>query len=235
MLRLAVRHGRIAAVPYIEMLAEPPPRQGFFEDGPYQAVQRRLAEDLQVVVAIAKTYGWRADSEILPLRRREHLDLTAGTLRLDPGMAKNDEGRLVVLIPEIYAALAGQVERVEALSRRLGRVIPWLFPHLTGRWAGAQRKGFRKAWATACRTAGVPGRLVHDLRRTAVRDMDRSEVGRSVAMKMTGHKTESVYRRYAIVSETDLREAAAKLAASTTTSTTGGFSRTPRSANSRNS
>lgn len=36
---------------------------------------------------------------------------------------------------------------------------------------------------------------------------------RSVAMKLTGHKTESVYRRYAIVSESDPREAGAKLSA----------------------
>ena len=73
----------------------------------------------------------------------------------------------------------------------------------------------RRSWKTACTDAGVPGRLLHDLRRSAVRNLERAGVSRSVAMKMTGHKTESVYRRYAIVSESDLREAAAKLAAAT--------------------
>jgi integrase len=149
-------------------------------------------------------------------------------------MAKNDEGRRVVVTPEIHGLLTAQVQRVEALSRRLGRVIPWLFPHLKGRRVGTQRKGFRKAWATACRVAGVPGRLVHDLRRTAVRNMERARVRPLVAMKMTRHKTESVYRRYAIVSETDLREAAEKLAVGTTTGTTGGRSGIPRSGTARN-
>ena len=73
----------------------------------------------------------------------------------------------------------------------------------------------RRSWKTACTDSGVPGRLLHDLRRSAVRNLERAGVSRSVAMKMTGHKTESVYRRYAIVSESDLREAAAKLAAAT--------------------
>src|SRR5271155_3588861 len=61
-------------------------------------------------------------------------------------------------------------------------------------------------------SAGVPGRIPHDFRRTAVRNLERAGVSRSVAMKLTGHKTEAVYRRYAIVSESDLSEGIAKLA-----------------------
>src|SRR5207245_8139479 len=63
----------------------------------------------------------------------------------------------------------------------------------------------------SCKAAGVPGRIPHDFRRTAVRNLERAGVSRSAAMKLTGHKTEAVYRRYAIVSEADLREAVSKL------------------------
>jgi integrase len=61
-------------------------------------------------------------------------------------------------------------------------------------------------------SAGVPGRYRHDFRRTAVRNMERRGVPRSVATKITGHRTENVYRRYAIVSDVDLRETALKVA-----------------------
>jgi integrase len=71
----------------------------------------------------------------------------------------------------------------------------------------------RKAWANACESAGVAERIPHDFRRTAVRNLERAGVPRSVAMKITGHKTVSVYRRYAIVSEADLSEGMKKLAA----------------------
>jgi integrase len=62
-------------------------------------------------------------------------------------------------------------------------------------------------WASACKAAGVAGRLRHDLRRTAARNLERAGVPRGVAMQITGHKTEAMYRRYAIVSEADHREA----------------------------
>jgi integrase len=127
-------------------------------------------------------------------------------------MTKNDDGRVVYLTPELQQALAEQLARVTALERQLGRVIPYLFPHLVGRLAGTRRKDFRKTWAKATRAAGCPGRLRHDFRRTAVRNLERAAVPRSIAMKITGHRTESVYRRYAIVSDADLQAASERLA-----------------------
>ena len=132
--------------------------------------------------------------------------------RLDPGTTKNGEGRVVYLTPELRVLLAQQLERVDRLSRQTGQIIPWVFPRLRGRRQGQRRRSFSKAWATACKKAGCPGKIPHDFRRTAVRNMERAGVPRSVAMKLTGHKTESVYRRYAIVSDAELREASQKLA-----------------------
>src|SRR5882724_2815437 len=72
---------------------EGPPREGFFERDQYEAVRRLLSADLQAAVAIAYTCGWRMQSEVLTLERRQ-LDLEAGTLRLEPGTTRNDEGRV---------------------------------------------------------------------------------------------------------------------------------------------
>lgn len=58
--------------------------------------------------------------------------------------------------------------------------------------------------------AGVQ-RILHDFRRTAVRNLERAGVPRSTAMALVGHETESIYRRYAIVDEAMLREGVAKL------------------------
>ena len=68
-----------------------------------------------------------------------------------------------------------------------------------------------RSWKQARKKTGLPGLLFHDLRRSAVRNLERASVPRSMAMKLTGHKTESIYRRYAIVAESDLKAAGEKL------------------------
>ena len=85
--------------------------------------------------------------------------------------------------------------------------------HRVFRRSGRRLQSFRSSWKKTCAKAGLPGLLFHVLRRNAVTNLERAGVPRSVAMKCTGHKTESIYRRYAIVAESDLREAGAKLSA----------------------
>lgn len=88
---------------------------------------------------------------------------------------------------------------------------PQLFVHLGGCYKGQPVHDFRKAWSHACDKVGLVGMLRHDFRRSAVRNMERAGVPRSVAMKISGHKTESIYRRYAIVSESDIQDATRRL------------------------
>lgn len=211
MLRLGANDGLVARVPKIEMLREANARAGFVDEAQFRSLSRALRADLRVVVAIGYAFGWRIRSEVLTLERRQ-VDMDHGTLRLDAGSTKNREGRVVYLTPSLREALRAQLQRVDELQKKLERVIPFVFPHLAGRHKGERIIEFRKAWRKATRAAGLPGLLVHDLRRSAVRNMERASVPRSVAMKVTGHRTESVYRRYAIVSDADLQDASRRIA-----------------------
>lgn len=210
MLRLAYENKKLAWLPTIHKLKEAPPRSGFFEEADFLAVRSHLRPDLQVAVTIAYTYGWRMQSEVLTLPLAQ-VDVEAGTLRLAPGTTKNEDGRLVYLTPELKGLIAGQVERVKALNKRLQRLVPNLFPHLQGKRAGTPLHDFRKAWDTALENAKLPKMLRHDFRRSAVRNLVNRGVPERVAMKCTGHRTRSVFDRYHIVSPADLQEATRKL------------------------
>lgn len=211
MLRLAYKHGKLLRLPVVDKLKEANPRQGFFEREQYAAVRAHLRPDLQVATDLAYIYGWRMRKEVLALQRRQ-LDLEAGTLRLEPGETKNRDARLIYLTPALLALLRTQVVRVESLEKKLGRIIPALFPHLEGAHKGAPIREFRKAWKSAYKNAGVAGRIRHDFRRTAVRNLVNAGVVERVAMTVTGHKTRSVFDRYHIVSPSDLQDVARKLA-----------------------
>jgi integrase len=208
MFRLAVQAGKLIAAPHIPMLKEHNVRTGFFEREQFEAVRRHLPEYARSIVTFAYYTGWRIDSEVLPLQWRQ-LDFTAGTVRLDPGTTKNEEGRAFVfgLIDELRQTLETLRDDVARRRKERGQIVPWVFHR-----DGEHVKTFRRAWENACVAAGCPGRIPHDFRRTAVRNLVRAGVPERVAMTMTGHKTRSVFERYNIVSDADLRHAASQLA-----------------------
>jgi len=203
--RLGIQKRLITDRPHINMLKENNVRQGFFEREQLRSVLKHLSDDLGAVARFAYITGWRR-GEILPIQW-PLVDFSAGFVRLEPGTTKNDEGRMFPFTPELRALLEAQRAKADALRKR-GIICPWVFHR-----NGVPIREFKRAWETACKKAGLPGRIFHDFRRTAVRNLERAGVPRSVAMKMTGHKTESVYRRYDIVSEGDLKDAASKLEA----------------------
>jgi integrase len=193
MLRLGYKLGTVQRLPTFSLLKEAAPRSGFFEEAELDAVRAHLAPDLQVAVDLAHRFGWRMRQTVLHLERR-HVDLDAGTISLDLTSATTkSEAALVYLTPALMFGLRAQLARVEALGRTLDppRIVPWLFPKADG----SRRVDLRKAWDAACRKASV-GRLKHDLRRTAVRNLVRVGIPERVAMTITGHRTRSVFDRY---------------------------------------
>jgi integrase len=138
------------------------------------------------------------------------VDWTAKTVRLPGERSKNEEARVFPFgaLPALADAMEQQRNYTDAVQRRTGQIVPWLFHR-----EGKPIRSMYDAWRAACERAKVSGRLMHDFRRTAVRNLERAGVPRSVAMKLTGHKTEAIYQRYAIVAERDLAEGVAKLAA----------------------
>ncbi|MBN2321241.1 MAG: tyrosine-type recombinase/integrase [Acidobacteria bacterium] len=208
---LAIQAGKIAAKPYIPMLKENNVRKGFFERHQLASVLKHLKEYNRAPAIFAFLTGWRK-GEYLNLQWR-HVDFEAETVCLDPGTTKNDAARTFSFkyIPELCALLMNQKLKADLLKED-GIISPWVFFHeARGRLRGKRIGDPKRNWGTACRKAGLPGMMLHDFRRTAVRNLERSGVPRSIGMKLTGHKTESVYRRYDIVSKSDLDEASKKL------------------------
>ncbi len=210
MFQLAAKAKLLSAdhVPDIPMLKEAAPRAGFFEPAQFAALLPHLRPEVRPVAQFAYELGWRL-REIITLEWRQ-VNLADGSVRLDPGSTKNGEGRVAYCSPELLAVLRAQYAATRELEREKDIFIPWVFHRKGGRILR-----FLASWQTACRLAGVPGMLFHDLRRTAVRNMVRAGVPERVAMQISGHRSRSVFERYNITSDADLQEAAKRLAAHT--------------------
>lgn len=214
MFTLAVNASVLLHRPHIAMLKENNVRAGFFTDEQVAAVLVHLPPPVRPVVMFAYITGWRVQSEILPMQWRQ-VDSKVGEVRLDPGTTKNRAGRVFPFTDEMRMLFEDLAADRDALAKKQV-ICPYVF-HRNGK----RIRSIRGAWDRACEAAGVPGRIVHDLRRSAVRNMERSGISRSVSMQLTGHLTESIFKRYAITSEGDLQEAARRLNRNSFTPTTG--------------
>ena len=207
---LARRAERVSEVPPFPTIPVDNARRGFFEFDAWQAARSELPPHLQDVGDFAYLTGWRV-MEILRLRWAD-VDCARGSIVLAARDTKNGRARAFPF--RDFPALAELLERRRALKgevqRARERIIPWVFHDAGEPLFGADgrpKRSFRRAWRRACAAAGQPGRILHDFRRTAVRNLERMAVPRAAAMALVGHKTESVYRRYDIVSERDLVDA----------------------------
>jgi integrase len=157
--------------PHIPLLREGNIRKGFFEAEQLNAVLRRLPAPLRPLITFAYLTGWRIPSEVLTIEWRQ-VDFSASEVRLDPGTTKNREGRVFPFTPELRQLLEDQRRAVKELKRTLGLIVPWVFFRMLAKDRGGAKypepiRAFNKAWANACVGAGCPGRIPHDLRRTA--------------------------------------------------------------------
>lgn len=186
-------------VPHFAMLAEDNVRTGFVESDQYQKLADQFGQVglwMRSLFECAYTYGWRI-SELLNLKVGQ-VDLQERIIRLETGTTKNKKGRVVKMTNTVFQLMeqccTGKGPEDYVFTRD-----------------GKPVRDFRVTWENCCTAAGCPGLLFHDLRRTAVRNMVRAGIPEHQAMKISGHKTRSVFDRYDIVNERDISDSVQKL------------------------
>jgi integrase len=199
MLRIAKRDKKIHEVPFIEFQKEPHARKGFLELDKFEEVVKLLPTHLRPLVTLLYYCGARI-GEALQIEWTQ-VNLDTRLIRLEPEQTKTEEARILPL-PSLLVTMLAQAEP------KTGRVF--------------DATNLRKEWIKACSACGlgrkieVPGKkydpryeglTLHDLRRSAVRNLVNAGVPEKVAMQITGHKTRSIFDRYNIVSPSDVQNA----------------------------
>ena len=198
-LRTALNRGRkctppkVVSIPYFPMVSETNARQGFLTDEQYEKLRDALPDYLKPLFVTAYSAGVRL-GELLAIEWRQ-LDWEQGFITLHSEHTKSGYARAVPI-------LAGDMKDWLTWSKDKATAGQHVFHN-----EGAPIKEFRRTWRKACELAGVPDLKFHDLRRTAVRNMRRAGVPQVVRMRITGHRTDSMERRYNIVDIEDIKSA----------------------------
>jgi integrase len=182
---------KVRNIPTMTKLREADARTGFMEDSQYRKLLEYCPELwFRTIIEVGRTFGWRR-REITGLKVGQ-IDLMQRTIRLEVETTKNGEGRCVTMTDALYvlisACVRGKAESDFVFTRPDGSPVI----------------SFRGLWDNACKSAGCPGLLFHDLRRTMARNMLRAGVPEKVIMDIGGWKTRTVFDRYSIVRQDDI-------------------------------
>jgi integrase len=201
---LAVRRKLLAAAPTIDLLRENNVREGFVEPSTFEKVAAALPDHLQDFVRFAYLSGWRRGE----IRDLDWSKVSRDSKTVFLGRSKNGEPRILPLVGELDKIIERRWQ-ARTVQNEDGSTLlaTYVFHCGDGRAIG----DFRKSWRSACKKAAVPELLLHDLRRSAVRNFDNNGVSQIVGMMISGHRTASIYKRYRIVPENDIRQALEKV------------------------
>jgi integrase len=188
----------VHSAPKIDMLVEDNVREGFLEHAQYLALRNELPDHQRLILVIGYHLGMRR-GEILNLRW-DQVDWHENLIRLERKQTKGKQARVAPLYGELRAWLDMAASTKE-------ENCPFIIT-----WRGEQIGEMKTAWNKARVRAKVPQLLVHDLRRTAVRNMIRAGIPEKQAMRISGHKSRSMFDRYDITDERDIQIAGQKLA-----------------------
>jgi len=201
----------VARVPPIPKLQEHNIRSGFFEHEDFLALRGALPDYAQVAVTLAYYSGMRM-GEVCSLQWRQ-IHWGDGKLYLRAQDTKTSTPRVLYLTGDLLRVLRVWKGRCD----QKWPACPWICHR-----GGIRLQSLKHSWRKACEAVGLgkmvevegtkdkvwAGKIPHDFRRTAVRNMVRAGVPQIVARAISGHKTQSVFDRYNIVNEADLEKAA---------------------------
>lgn len=189
MVNIAREDGHIQACPKFPMMHEDNVRTGFVEAEDFKTLLTHVPVYLRPLILFLFTTGCRvgAAKEIT----WGMVSRDARSFMLPAGIVKNKTPINLPLTQELTDILLKQF-------RKTGSPV-------------FDSTNLRKEWDNATTAFGRPDLLIHDLRRSGVRNLIMAGVPEVVAMSISGHKTADVFRRYAIVSPTQAQDAMDKV------------------------
>jgi integrase len=201
MFKLGIKHGLLGSAPFIELLPEKNARQNYFEQAEFLAIRKAIAPEYRDFISALYHTGVRR-TQMAKLEWRD-INWTEKAVNFRGETTKNGEPHTIPLAGEFGEAIEG--------ARRARRLDCRYVFHVAGRPLcyvdGSLSQECRAAWQAALDSCGLSDRILHDFRRSAAHHLAKSGADEQLAMRITGHKTPGMYRRYNIIDQESIANA----------------------------